>query len=130
MAAGFLGRMAVDLHAEAVAAGREKWKQRPPAGSRPRWRERRCRGDRSVCYRTDRIGIQAYSLHRKRRVQGEIMNKDQVKGRIEEVKGEARKVAGKMSGNKKLERKGTIQNVSGKIQAGYGDLKEDLKNKR
>ena len=58
------------------------------------------------------------------------MNEDQVRGRIKEVKGEAQNVAGKIVGNKKLERKGTIQKVSGKIQAGYGDLKDDLKNTR
>ena len=58
------------------------------------------------------------------------MNEDQVRGRIKEAKGEVQNVAGKIVGDKKLERKGKIQNVSGKIQAGYGDLKEDLKNKR
>ena len=55
------------------------------------------------------------------------MNKDQVKGRIDEVKGKAKKAAGKAVGNKNLERKGTIQNASGKVQAGYGDLREDIK---
>ena len=58
------------------------------------------------------------------------MNEDQVRGRIKEAKGEVQNVAGKIVGDKKLERKGKIQNVSGRIQAGYGDLKEDLKNKR
>lgn len=56
------------------------------------------------------------------------MNKDQVKGRIEEVKGTMKEVAGKVSGDKKLEREGEIQNVSGKVQAGIGDLKEDIKD--
>jgi uncharacterized protein YjbJ (UPF0337 family) len=56
------------------------------------------------------------------------MNKDQVKGRVEEVKGKAKEVAGKISGNEELEQKGKIQNIGGKIQAGFGDLKEDVKN--
>lgn len=56
------------------------------------------------------------------------MNRDQAKGRIKEVKGKVKEVAGKATGNKDLEQKGLIQNASGKLQAGYGDLKEDLKN--
>lgn len=56
------------------------------------------------------------------------MNKDQVKGRIEEAKGKMKEVAGKVSGDKKLEREGKIQNISGKVQAGVGDLKEDIKD--
>ena len=55
------------------------------------------------------------------------MNADQVKGRIDEEKGKAKKAAGKATGNKDLERKGNIQKASGKIQAGYGDLKDEIK---
>ena len=55
------------------------------------------------------------------------MNKDQAKGRVEEVKGKVKEVAGKATGNKELEQKGKLQNIGGKIQAGYGDLKEDIK---
>jgi uncharacterized protein YjbJ (UPF0337 family) len=57
------------------------------------------------------------------------MNKDQVKGRIEEVKGKVKEVAGNVVGNKSLEVKGLTQKVAGKIQAGYGDAKADLKRK-
>lgn len=57
------------------------------------------------------------------------MNKDQVKGRIEEVKGMLKEVAGSVVGNKSLEAKGLSQKVFGKIQAGYGDVKADLKRK-
>lgn len=56
------------------------------------------------------------------------MNKDQVKGRIEEAKGKVKEVAGKAVGNKNLEREGRIQNSGGKIQAAYGDVRQDLKN--
>jgi uncharacterized protein YjbJ (UPF0337 family) len=55
------------------------------------------------------------------------MNKDQAKGRIEEVKGKVKEVAGKVTGNKELEQKGKIQNIGGKVQAGFGDLKADIK---
>lgn len=56
------------------------------------------------------------------------MNKDQAKGRIEEAKGKAKEVAGNLVGNDELELKGKIQKSGGKIQATYGDLKEDLKD--
>ena len=55
------------------------------------------------------------------------MNKDQVKGRIEEAKGKAKEVVGKVVGNKELEQKGQIQTGVGKVEAGYGDLKHDVK---
>jgi uncharacterized protein YjbJ (UPF0337 family) len=55
------------------------------------------------------------------------MNKDQAKGRVKEVEGKVKEVAGKVTGDKTLEQKGRIQNAAGKVQAGYGDLKEDLK---
>ena len=55
------------------------------------------------------------------------MNEDQMKGRIDQAKGKAKEVAGQVIGNKGLEQKGTIQNSRGKIQAGYGDLKKDMK---
>ena len=55
------------------------------------------------------------------------MNKDQVKGRIKEVKGKVKDVTGKIVGNKNLEEKGKVQNTVGKVQAGYGDLKDNLK---
>jgi uncharacterized protein YjbJ (UPF0337 family) len=55
------------------------------------------------------------------------MNKDQVKGRIEEAKGKVKEVTGKTVGNKTLEAKGKVEKIGGKAQAGYGDLKDDLK---
>ena len=55
------------------------------------------------------------------------MNKDQVKGRVEEATGKVKEVAGKVTGDKDLEQEGKVQNIGGKVQAGYGDLKEDIK---
>lgn len=56
------------------------------------------------------------------------MNKDQVKGRIEQVKGEGKELVGKVVGNKELEQKGKAQKIGGKVQTGYGDLKKDIKD--
>ncbi len=54
------------------------------------------------------------------------MNKDQVKGRLEEAKGKAKEVAGKIVGNKSLEAEGNANQVAGKVQT-YGDAKEQTK---
>lgn len=56
------------------------------------------------------------------------MNKDQTHGRIAEVKGKVKEVAGKLVGNKEMEIKGTLQNTKGKVQAAIGDAKENLKH--
>jgi uncharacterized protein YjbJ (UPF0337 family) len=58
------------------------------------------------------------------------MNKDQVKGRVKEAEGKVKEVTGKIVGNKNLEAKGAVQKTAGKVQAGYGDLKDDLKKTR
>lgn len=55
------------------------------------------------------------------------MNKDQVKGRIKEAKGKVKEVAGRIVGDQTMENKGKLQNAVGKAQAGYGDVKEDIK---
>jgi uncharacterized protein YjbJ (UPF0337 family) len=56
------------------------------------------------------------------------MNKDQVKGRIKEAKGTAKKVTGKITGNKRLEAEGKVEETLGKVQGGYGDLKDDIED--
>ena len=55
------------------------------------------------------------------------MNKDQVKGRIDEAKGNVKEIAGKLVGNEDLEQKGTLQKAAGKVESAYGDLKADIK---
>ena len=51
------------------------------------------------------------------------MNKDQVKGRVEEA-------TGKVLDNKEMEVEGNVQKNVGKGQAGFGNLKEDLKKSK
>jgi uncharacterized protein YjbJ (UPF0337 family) len=57
------------------------------------------------------------------------MNKNQVKGRVEEVMGKVKEVTGSIVGNKSLEFEGIVQKNAGKIQADLGDVKSSLKNK-
>ena len=57
------------------------------------------------------------------------MNKDQVKGRVEQSSGTVKEAAGKLVGNDRLRTEGAAEKVKGKVQAGYGDAKEDAKDK-
>ena len=56
------------------------------------------------------------------------MNKDQIKGRVEEATGKVKEAAGKLVGNEKLETEGLAEQVKGKVQAGYGDAKQRAKD--
>ncbi len=56
------------------------------------------------------------------------MNKDQVKGRVEQAKGSIKEATGKVVGNENLEAEGKLDKAAGKTQATYGDLKEDVKD--
>lgn len=55
------------------------------------------------------------------------MNKDQVKGRMNEAKGKAKELAGKVTGKTSTEMKGKAEQVAGRTQAAYGDTKADMK---
>ncbi|WP_295449951.1 CsbD family protein [uncultured Thiodictyon sp.] len=57
------------------------------------------------------------------------MNKEQVTGRVEEVKGKIKEVAGHVVGNKELEEKGAIQKNAGKVLADLGDYAADAKSR-
>ncbi len=56
------------------------------------------------------------------------MNKDQVKGRIEETEGKIKEALGVVLDDEELEVKGNIQKNVGKVQAGFGNLKEEIKD--
>ncbi len=51
------------------------------------------------------------------------MNKDQVKGRVEEAKGAVKHAAGKAVGNDRLAAKGAAEKAGGQMQASMGDAK-------
>jgi uncharacterized protein YjbJ (UPF0337 family) len=61
------------------------------------------------------------------RYQEMTMNKDQIKGRVKEATGKAKEVTGRIVDDKDLEEEGVVESTIGKVQAGYGDLKADLK---
>ena len=55
------------------------------------------------------------------------MNKDQIKGRAEEVAGKTKKVIGGVVGDGTLKNKGRVEEAAGKVRATYGDTKDQVK---
>ena len=61
------------------------------------------------------------------------MNKDQVKGRLDEAKGSIKETVGKAVGSTKMQGEGAVDKAAGKTEATYGDAKDEVKttvNKR
>lgn len=54
-------------------------------------------------------------------------NKDQFEGRAKEAMGNVKDAAGDMTGNHRLEAEGKADQVEGKVQKTFGDVKEDIK---
>ena len=52
------------------------------------------------------------------------MNKDQVEGTLDKVKGNIKETTGKVVGNEKLEAEGLADQASGAVQKKVGDVKE------
>jgi uncharacterized protein YjbJ (UPF0337 family) len=55
------------------------------------------------------------------------MNKDQIKGRVDESQGKAKEETGKILDDKGMEVEGNVQKNVGKAQKGFGDAKKDIK---
>jgi len=55
------------------------------------------------------------------------MNKDQVKGRVEEAKGSVKESVGRVTGKPDLQDRGTLEKAAGTAQKTYGDAKEQIK---
>ncbi|HEY8976791.1 MAG TPA: CsbD family protein [Burkholderiaceae bacterium] len=56
------------------------------------------------------------------------MNKDQVNGRAETLKGDVKEAAGKVVGNERLTAEGKADQAAGKVQSKVGDVKNDVGN--
>jgi uncharacterized protein YjbJ (UPF0337 family) len=57
----------------------------------------------------------------------DTMNKDRIQGSVEQAKGKIKEVAGKATGDTKLENEGKAQKVAGKVQNTIGGLKDAVK---
>ena len=52
------------------------------------------------------------------------MNKDRIEGSAERAKGKVKEVAGKVTGDSKLEAEGKTEQVAGKVQNTVGGIKD------
>ena len=57
------------------------------------------------------------------------MDKDRIKGSAKQAKGKVKEVAGKVTGDSKLEGEGKADQVAGKVQNTVGGIKDTLKGK-
>ena len=57
------------------------------------------------------------------------MDKDRIKGSAQQAKGAVKEVAGKITGDAKLEAEGKGDKVAGKVQHAVGGLKDSLRGK-
>ena len=55
------------------------------------------------------------------------MNKDRIEGSAEQAKGKVKEIAGKVTGDSKLETEGKAQQVAGKVQNAVGGFKDTVK---
>jgi len=55
------------------------------------------------------------------------MNKDRIEGSLEQAKGKVKEVAGKATGDSKLETEGKADQVAGKVQNTVGGVKDAVK---
>ena len=57
------------------------------------------------------------------------MDKDRIQGSAEQAKGKVKEVAGKLTGDAKLESEGKAEKAAGKVQNAVGGIKDALRGK-
>jgi uncharacterized protein YjbJ (UPF0337 family) len=57
------------------------------------------------------------------------MDKDRIKGSAQQVKGAVKEVAGKVTGDAKLEAEGKSDKVAGRVRNAVGGVKDSLRGK-
>ena len=57
------------------------------------------------------------------------MDKDRIKGAAEQAKGSVKELAGKVTGDTKLETEGKADKAAGKVQSTVGGIKDTLRGK-
>jgi uncharacterized protein YjbJ (UPF0337 family) len=55
------------------------------------------------------------------------MDKDRIEGSLDQAKGKVKEVAGKVTGDTKLETEGKTDQVKGKVQNTIGGVKDSIK---
>ena len=54
------------------------------------------------------------------------MNKDQLKGKVDNIKGRVKDAAGSLTGDKEQQAEGMVDRAKGAAREAYGDVKERL----
>ena len=57
------------------------------------------------------------------------MNKDQIKGKAENLKGRAKEAAGALTGKKDTQAEGTVERIKGAVREKVGQAKEEISRK-
>ncbi|MGG1575825.1 CsbD family protein [Fictibacillus sp. NRS-1165] len=57
------------------------------------------------------------------------MNEDQTKGKMDQIKGEAKRGLGKLTGDETTEAEGNKDKAKGNLREGFGDAKEKASDK-
>jgi uncharacterized protein YjbJ (UPF0337 family) len=57
------------------------------------------------------------------------MDRDRIKGSAQQAKGTVKEIAGKVTGDAKLESEGKADKVAGKVQNAIGSLRDTLRGK-
>jgi uncharacterized protein YjbJ (UPF0337 family) len=58
------------------------------------------------------------------------VNKDRIKGKIEQIKGDVKERIGGASKDRSTQAEGFVEDKKGKIREGMGEVKEDLERER
>lgn len=56
------------------------------------------------------------------------MDKDRIKGAVDQAVGKGKTVAGKVTGDRKLEAEGRAQTATGKVQSAAGKVKDAVRD--
>ena len=56
------------------------------------------------------------------------MDQDKMKGKMDDIKGRIKRQAGEWTGDEKLQNEGAADQVKGKIQNAWGNVKEGVRN--
>jgi uncharacterized protein YjbJ (UPF0337 family) len=56
------------------------------------------------------------------------MDKDQIRGAVDQAKGTVKEAVGKTIGDKKIETEGVVDKLTGKVESAVGGAKETLRD--
>ena len=58
------------------------------------------------------------------------MDKDRIKGKMDEAKGDVKKKIGDLTGDKGLEGEGMVDKAKGKVENAFGKMKDEVRAER